>query len=116
MSKASDKAALKLESLETLRAILPAGTEVYSIVRHVSQSGMSRQISFHIVEDGAIRDISFHVARALGYTLDRDRFALKVSGCGMDMCFSVVYSLGSALFRDGHAGESGGYALKSRTL
>ena len=116
MSKASEKAALKSESLETLRALLPAGTEVFSIVRHVSQSGMSRQISFHVVEDGSIRDISFHVARALGYTLDRDRFALKVQGAGMDMCFHVVYSLGRALFPDGHNGESGGYALKSRTL
>jgi len=38
--------------------------------------------------------------------MDRDRWGLKVNGCGMDMCFSTVYNLGRALFPEGF-GERG---------
>jgi len=129
MTKATE--ALKAESLETIRAMLPAGTDVYCIVRHVSASGMSRQISFHVVEAGQILNITYHVGNVLGYKMATDRAALKVGGAGMDMCFAVVYGLGRALFPDGYtlpAGQygrngnpsthetDGGYALNSRQL
>ena len=43
----------------------------------------------------------WNAAKALGYTMDRDREGLRVSGCGMDMGFHVVYSLSRVLYPDG---------------
>lgn len=77
-------------------------TRIYSIVRHVSKSGMSRLIDFYVMVDNrpvwvtpAIRDI-------LGYKQDEKTGALKVGGTGMDMCFHVVHSLGYKLHKDGY--------------
>ena len=41
MTKKQDKANRKAESLDTLRKLLPEGTTVYTVLRHVSASGMS---------------------------------------------------------------------------
>lgn len=89
------------EAIDSLRNIIKAGDTVYTNLVSVSRSGMSRKISIHIVKDGQIRNITYNVGKAIDYALDRERFALKVGGCGMDMGFSVVYSLSRALFPDG---------------
>lgn len=90
------------ESVEWLRRVVPAGTTVYTTLRHVSRSGMMREISLYVIKRGGGYkstgepvSITFHVARALGYSLNRGGsfHALRVSGCGMDMGFHVVNSL-----------------------
>lgn len=96
------------EAVETLREMLPAGTAIYTKVVHVSRSGMSRDISVYIpVMDPsgtlAIRDITHLVARALGYSLNLDRWSMRVIGTGMDMCFYVAYWLGLGLHNDGYS-------------
>jgi hypothetical protein len=116
----------KAESLAKLREILHPGDEVYTILRKVSQSGMSRQISVVIVQDAKIRDITWHVARALDWKLAKSPdFALSVGGAGMDMGFHVVYTLSRALFPEGYdktgydgkiVHEDGGYALDQHWL
>lgn len=125
LSKAQQILADRDEALQTLHGILKPGSTVYGIVRSVARSGMSRTIDFYAVEDGRMRYLSGYVAKALHYPRTRDG-ALKVHGCGMDMVFHVVYSLGSALWRNGtdephgtRNGEpdrAGGYALKSEIL
>jgi hypothetical protein len=82
----------------------------YTVLRHVSSSGMSRDISVKTVIDGEIRDITYTVAEALGEKIkDKNgQRVIRVSGCGMDMGFHLVYSLSSALY--GHE-ERGGYKL-----
>jgi hypothetical protein len=83
---------------------------VYTVLRHVSQSGMSRDISLKTVEDGQIRDITYTVAEALGEKIKykNGQGVIRVGGCGMDMGFHLVYSLSSVLY--GHE-ERGGYKL-----
>lgn len=127
------------EAREKLREILKPGTLVYTIVDHVSRSGMSRRIRCFIVDHsdgGTIRDITWNVSKALSYTMADG--SLRVSGCGMDMGFAVVYELSHALYPAGfecigespvrcpsndhsngdrnyspdHKHESGGYALR----
>ena len=73
---------------------------VYTVLRHVSQSGMSRDISLKTVEDGQIRDITYTVAIALGEKpKDKNgQRVIRVNGCGMDMGFHLVYSLSSVLY------------------
>lgn len=116
---------------EQLRALLPPGTTVPTILRHTSRSGMSRSISPII--DG--EDCSWLVARAIGGTVDQTHGGIKRGGCGMDMGFDFVYSLSRALYPRGFAcigdrcpsndhsnralgpaHESGGYALRQRWL
>ena len=96
----------KKESYDTLREILKPGDTVHCILRHVSRSGMMRHIDFYKLEDGSMRYLSGYIADLLDYKRT-DQGSLKVSGCGMDMGFSVVYNLSSALYR-----ESGYQCLK----
>lgn len=89
------------EAIAKLRAMLPPGSKVYTVVRHVSSSGMTRHISCLVatVEDGkpAIDEITWYVCRALGYRRhDRNGGAI-VGGCGMDMGYHLVHSLSYAL-------------------
>ena len=120
------------EELEYLRSILKPGSDVYTTVRSVAKSGMSRTMTLHVVLDGEIRGITYSAAVVLGYPLQNGG-SLRVNGCGMDMGFHIVYCLSRRLFPDGfipaEAGKSGrnralateldedgGYALTQRWL
>lgn len=96
------------EAIEYLRGILKPQDTLWTIVRHVSKSGMSREITCCVIVNGEIRNVSWAVARALGWRYNADRGAVRVSGCGMDMCFHTVYSVAQVLFGDGYAIEKRG--------
>ncbi len=103
MSKAQDKRDAQARSLALLRSMLAKGATVSTVHVHTSRSGMLRTFRTLVVEDGVIRDMSPDVARALGWAYDRDRGAVRVNGCGMDMSFHLVYSLSRVLWDDGYA-------------
>lgn len=116
LSKA--KQAERDEAIQKLRAWFPKGSTVYTNVEHVSRSGMMRHISvwgYRRDEEGKIAmdpngepyrvHPNYAVSTALGWSMARD--AVKVSGCGMDMCFHLVYTLSHVIHGDG-------YALKHR--
>jgi hypothetical protein len=111
MSKISK--ADRTEALETLRGILSKGDTVYTVLRHVSTSGMSRRIDLYVIQDNKPRYLTGYVAAALEYTRQMGKDGMTVSGCGMDMGFSVVYNLSAALY--GHDNR-GGYALSHEWL
>ena len=101
---------LKAEQLAKLREWFPKGSTVYTILRHVSKSGMQRQISVVCLEHDAARGIHpTHPNFAVATVLDRPRKrgggsdAITCNGCGMDMGFDLVYSLACALHGDGYA-------------
>lgn len=81
---------------------LPENTRIYSIVRNVSKSGMSRLIDFYVMVDNRPIWITPAIRDLLGYKQDEKTSALKVNGTGMDMCFHVVHSLGNKLHNDGY--------------
>ena len=87
------------------------GTKVYTILRHVSSSGMSRNISLVIADGEDIADITYYAAQALGDKLieSKGHRAIRVNGCGMDMGFNLVYNLSSVLFT---GQDRAGYVLK----
>jgi hypothetical protein len=151
MSKRSEKETLRAEAIATLRKLgVKPGATVYTIVTHVARSGMSRHIRCYIVTrdtrsnpsgegmhvEHGITDITGLVANACGFTRARgSSWDLVVGGCGMDMCFHVVYTLGRRMFPNGgplsktngirerqaqSAGEArevdGGYLLNKRDL
>lgn len=88
------------EAINRLREFVKPGDTVYTILRNVSRSGMSREISVAIMSDGRPHDITHNAAEALDLRVG-GRGGLKVGGCGMDMGFHVVYSLSRVLYPDG---------------
>lgn len=79
--------------------------KVYGLVRSISNSGMSRKISFHAIEqlnDGTscIKDLTSYVACILNKKITTDKYGRKViniQGCGMDMVFHTIDNLSKEL-------------------
>ena len=97
------------ESIETLKEYLKKDMTIHSIIRTVSSSGMTRNISFKITDKDNILDLSYHIAKALKYPFNDKHHAIKITGCGMDMAFHVVHNLSHALYGTG-------YKLKSKII
>lgn len=127
MTKAEklEVATLKEEARAYLLKLLKPGDTIYTVLNHVSRSGMSRSISLYVVKDGENVYLSGYAARVMGEK--RDRFdGITIGGCGMDMGFALVYNLGMYLWpngtpephgrRNGEPDSDGGYALKQRWL
>lgn len=123
----SAKEQAKQQALARLHELLQPGDTVYTICRHVSRSGMMRHIDVMVLRDGDYMRISHLVAAACDYRTN-DSGALKVTGCGMDMGFSVVYDLSYTMFPQGFeetrtvngqeqkGKRDGGYAISQRWL
>ena len=99
----------KENSIETLKEYLKKDMTIHYIIRSVSSSGMSRNISFKITDKDNILDLSYHIAKALQYPFNDKKHAVKVSCCGMDMAFHVVHNLSHLLYGTG-------YKLKSNII
>ena len=82
-----------------LDELLNRKQEIYSIIRHVSQSGMTRHISFFIIRKGQVWFIDNLISDYLDYRPNKRYDALVVGGCGMDMAFSVVNNLQETMKR-----------------
>lgn len=110
----------RVVALAELRALCPPGTTVYTILRSVSRSGMTRVITPFILDpvDGKpisivrfVRPIlNYPTAEALGHV------GLKVGGCGMDMGFHLVNALSYALHGHTHPEVAQHMALKPGDL
>lgn len=111
------------EARETLSEILTPDSTIYTIIRHVSSSGMQRQIDFYVIQNDTPRCISFYVAALLQLSYSNKYEAVTVNGCGMDMCWNTVYNLSRVLFTDHPANDAdntgtrdAGYFLTQRNL
>jgi len=112
-----------------LKELLEKGNRiVYTKCNHVSNSGMFRLISCFVIVNNKPINIDWYIEKITNYKRDKRREGLRVSGCGMDMGFSVVYNLGSCLYPHGDGktitgrnGDTepetdGGYLLKQKWL
>lgn len=90
------------EARADLAALLVPGETVYTILRNVSRSGMTRHLDVYVMRDNAPRRITWAVGKACGYAYSDRWDALTVGGCGMDMGFHVVYGLSRTIYPDGH--------------
>lgn len=104
----SEKAAVKSEAIDSLKNTLKEGDTIYTVLRHVSRDGMSRQIDVYVIRNNEPRYLSYWTAKALDYRQAKNG-AAQVGGCGMDMGFHLVDSLSYALFKKP-------YALQQRWL
>tara|TARA_Y100001963_G_scaffold123097_1_gene172845 strand:- start:30 stop:365 length:336 start_codon:yes stop_codon:yes gene_type:complete len=105
MSKKALAIRERAESIERLREIFPKGSRVHTICRHVSQSGMSRDIS--VIKCGGVWQLSpsYLVSQAveMPFKVSNGHNAVRVRGAGMDMGFHLVYNLSQVLYGDGYA-------------
>ena len=88
------------DAIASLKSMIRPGATVYTVIRSVAKSGMSRTMSVFIVKDGELQNITWYVGKVLDYPVrdvDGHR-AIRVNGAGMDMGFHVVYSLSRVMF------------------
>lgn len=103
------KAAFDRENAcEFIRDEMKKDARVFTLLRHVSPSGMTRRISCFIARDNQIIDITYYVAKVLEVKRHRKDGGIVVSGCGMDMGFDLVYRLSGRLY--GYE-DSGAYRI-----
>lgn len=98
----------KEEQTKRLKEWMPKGSTVYTILRHVSKSGMTRDISLVVFQEGAKYPIhpNWSASKVLNWRMSNKsgmNDSIRVSGCGMDMGFHLVYTLSSILYGDGYA-------------
>lgn len=123
MSKQGKSDASKQEAIERLHKAVQPGDTVYTVLRHVSRSGMQREISLVAIDrltaadviarhaatrTDALGDIGrdayvtldYWASRAIGWRLGKHD-GIVVGGVGMDAGFWLVYSLGLNLWPHG---------------
>ena len=96
MTKASD--ATKAEAIARLREWVKPSDTLYTVLRNVSRSGMSRRIDVYKMTDAGPHYLTGNVADAIGATFPSKGDGLRIDGCGMDMGFHVVYTLSYVLY------------------
>lgn len=93
----------KQESIAWLKEHIADGDTVYTILRHVSRSGMQRVVSVVLIcgkGTGKTYTLhpNFHVSQALGIRLKRDgNDGLVMGGCGYDAGYQIVHDLSHVL-------------------
>jgi hypothetical protein len=117
LSKAEGKEKQKAYSKARLLEMLSHGDTVYTVMRHVSASGMSRRIDLYTMRDNRPQYLSGYASILTGWRL-HDNGGIVVGGCGMDMGFHLVYTLSSILFRDNpiEGRTHSGYELRHEWL
>lgn len=107
------------ESIESLRRLFDGDDSpvIHTITRHVSASGMTRDISLIYVKSGIIFNVTYSAAQALEWPLSEKsgNRAIRVSGAGMDMGFHTVYTLSRVLYGATIEGDAG-YKLRQAWL
>lgn len=95
----------------SLLEVLHDGDTVYTILRSISRSGMSRRIDLyklsgtpHLSQSGAFKSVDIvplWLSNNTSMLLDdkhlKGNDGIRVDGCGMDMGFHLVDQLGQAL-------------------
>lgn len=107
----------KKEATSMLLSIIKPGDTLYTVLRHVSASGMSRAIDVYQIVDNEPRCLTYLVGQVLGYSQDKNHdYALKVNGCGMDMGHHLIYSLSCALYCPDNYDHDKAYSLNHRWI
>lgn len=86
------------EAITRLKEWIKPGERLYTVLKHVSRSGMLRVIDVKKADGDSILHLGYNVAKAIGYSWDDKKDGMRVGGCGMDMGFSVVHSLSMTLY------------------
>lgn len=94
-----------LQTMDELRK-LPKDTKIYTILRRVSSSGMSRIIDMFYIQKNQHISIHFNTDKVFNYKRQNhnQEMGYRVNGCGMDMGFHLVNSLSYSVSSDNKDG------------
>jgi len=92
----------KQQAMEFLRKVVREGSTIYTVLRHVSQSGLTRSISVYAIVDNEVVYLDWYVATVLNLKQDIKHDGIKISGVGSDLGFEIVYNLSYCLFGNGY--------------
>ena len=85
---------------------MPKGTTLYTVLRRVSRSGMTRFIDVILWQDNQPRQVvvreSTDCTKDAQTALEKWGADYKVTGCGMDMGFDLIYRLGYLIKGNGY--------------
>ena len=95
----SQKEAERADAIAALKESLNQGDTVYTILRRVSASGMTRYLDVYAIKNNQPHRLTWGAAKALKTTYDRKMESLKVRGCGAGIS-SIVSDLAWMLFGD----------------
>lgn len=98
------KTAGKSHGFQTLERS-PKGTTLYTVLRRVSRSGMTRVIDVKVIEGNQPRNVIVQEFRDCAKGCEQESKwggNYKVTGCGMDMGFWLVYELGQLVHQNGY--------------
>ena len=114
---------------------LRTGETIYTILRHRSSSGMLRVIDAIVIRKNRPLSVRAFLTEKQKDRLDKwqkydhDRNGWRIGGCGMDMGFHLVYTIGSicrpkgfkvkGIGRNGDTSghdKDGGYAFKQEGI
>lgn len=88
------KAAEAAEGYAILKQHLPKDKRLAAKIQSVSRSGLSRQMKFYGTD---FFDLTDAISMLAGYPMKND--CISVSGCGMDMIFSVLTNVNYAAMK-----------------
>lgn len=91
------------KALEFLRRFLRKGTTVYTVLRHVNASGTRRFIDLYVMKQNEPIRLTWSASVLLEWTYSRRCEALRVNGCGTDVGFEAVHTLGEIVLGNGNA-------------
>lgn len=83
---------------DQLRPHVQRGTTVYTILRYVSASKNTRDISLFIMRDGEPWDITYLFCRLFDLNRHQLNGGIRVRGSGRDMGLELVFTLSRHLF------------------
>jgi hypothetical protein len=87
-------------------ATLPRNTTLYTILRHVSRSGMARDIDVVWFENNEPRWLRIDEIHGASRSFEQDNrqhgATYRRHGAGMDMGFDLVYAIGRMVHDDGY--------------
>jgi hypothetical protein len=108
------------EEIKTnLKEFIKPKDTVYTILRHVSKSGMRRVISLFVIRNGKPYRLDYFASKLLNLKYSATHNGLIVDGCGMDMGFHLVYKFSRELFAEEAEeakNEDAGYWLNQEWL
>lgn len=108
---------IKIEqAVKDIKKIVKKGNTIYTVLRHVSKSGMFRRISCYVIKGNKPLYLDYYISDILSSVKLTDKQGLGVSGCGMDMGFSIVYDLSWALFCPNKYSKKAAYSLKQEWI
>ena len=103
----------KQHAIKQLRTILPKGSTVYTILKHISRSGMFRIIDLIYIKENQPWHVPYGLLEDIGFKYNSRHEGIARTGAGMDMGFDLVYSLSRKLYGFEH---DNAYALNHKWL